>query len=73
MTRLAQLSLVSKTRGLIIWTFWKNETDVNLTGYVASSIDAYGNTNRYSYESMAALRDGYRTLREQYGYSPVAA
>ena len=68
MTRLAQLSLVSKTRGLIVWTFWSGETD-----YVASSIDAYGNTKRYVYQTLAELRDGYKALRERYGYSRVAA
>ena len=70
MTRLAQLSLVSKTRGLIIWTFWIDETDVS---YVASSIDAYGNTNRREYNTRRELRDAYALLRRKFGYTPVAA
>lgn len=71
MDRLAQLQLVSKTRGVIVWTFWRNESDVNRTGYVASSIDAYGNTNTFEYQTMQDMREGYNTLRSQYGYTAV--
>ena len=71
MDRLAQLQLVSKTRGVIVWTFWRNETDVNRAPYVASSIDAYGNTNRYEYRNIDMMRDGYNTLRSNYGYTAV--
>ena len=70
MTRLAQLSLVSKTRGLIVWTFWRDESDVS---YVASSIDAYGNTNRREYNTRRELRHAYDQLRKKFGYTPVAA
>lgn len=71
MERLAQLQQVSKTRGVIIWTFWHNETDVNRSEYVASSIDAYGNTKFYEYQNIEKMREGYDTLRGNYGYTAV--
>ena len=71
MDRLAQLQLVSKTRGVIIWTFWRNETDVNRMPYVASSFDASGNTNMFEYDTIEDMRAGYRRLGEEYVYTAV--
>ena len=72
MTRLAQLALTSKTRGLIVWTFWENGVDLNKAPYVSSSIDAYGNTKTHQYNTIQAMRAGYQTLVGEYGYQPVA-
>ena len=69
MTRLAQLTLTSKTRGVIIWTFWENETNIHLSPFVASSVDAYGNTKRLEWKTKSAMRSGYQTLQQEYGYS----
>ena len=72
MKLLTQLSKLSPTRGLIIWSFWENESDINSAPYVASQVDAFGNTNRFDYQTVEEARAGYKFLCDTYGFELVA-
>ena len=71
MKRLAQLSKVSKTRGLMLWTFWENTVDAFKKPFVATQIDGFGNTRVFEYATKDAMREGYRHLRDDWGYVAV--
>ena len=59
---LAQVSKVVKNRGLVVVTFWWNNT--------ATSMDGFGNMSRFVHADREAMRVAYRGLVEA-GYAPV--
>lgn len=59
----AQLSKVSSTRGIIVYTYWWNNTVTRMDGFG-------GQTRKWVFSSLEEQRDSYRKLESQ-GYSRV--
>ena len=60
---LAVLAKQSRNRGLISWSFQEQGDN-----YVAVRNDG----RQYPYASKQAMRDGYRKIRDEYGFQRVA-
>ena len=61
---LAQVTKNMKDRGVVIYTFWWNNT--------ATRIDAFGNYKKFSYRNRQEMRNAYASLKAG-GYEAVTA
>ena len=62
---LAQLSKVMSNRGMVVFTFWWNNT--------ATCMDAFGNNKKFAYANRQEMRDAYASLvTKGYVAVPVA-
>ena len=61
---LAQVTKNMRDRGVVIYTFWWNNT--------ATRIDAFGNYKKFYYNSREEMRNAYRHLMVA-GYEAVTA
>ena len=61
---LAQVTKDMRDRGVVIYTFWWNNT--------ATRIDAFGNYKKFTYRNRQEMRGAYASLKAA-GYAAVAS